>query len=261
MAARKKKGKAGTAVMSTADMEAAMEQYATDSQARVATPTGNVIGITQAKEFTYKQEIIGDELQVLVLDFVTVHAYYDREFDRNNPHPPACFSLSEDGEEMAPHHTSPAKQHDWCDGCPQDAWGSGKGEGKACKNGYRLAVLEPETDPAEAELAIMTTPPSSMKNWDGYIRELASKLKRGPNGVLTLFTFDEEFDYPVLVPEAAKQITDGAYFAGVMSRMEDARKMLMDPFDVSGYEPPAKRGSKKKAKKKAAKKKRAGKFG
>jgi len=259
MAARKKPG---TGVMSTADMEAAMEQYATDGKARIHAPVGNVIGISQSKEFTYKQEVIGNELQVVVVDFVHVNSYYDREFDRNNPGPPACFALSEDGDEMQPDESSPVKQNEWCNGCPQDAWGSGKGEGKACKNGYRLAVLEPDTDPEEAELAMMTVPPSSLKNWDRYVRHLADKLKRGPNGVLTLFTFDEEFEYPVLVPEADKQIQDAAYFAGIMSRMDDARKMLLDPFDVSNYEPPGKKKPvRKKAAKKKATRKRGSKFG
>ncbi len=244
------------AMVSMKDMEEAMAAQVSDATARIHQPAGNVIGIQNSK-FTYKQEVIGDELTIIILDFIHQKCWYDSSFNRDNPMPPACFAQSIDGDEMQAHKTSPAKQSDWCDGCEKNAWGSsttGSGEGKACRDQYRLAVLEPADDPAEADIAILTVPATSLKNFDQYIRDLA-KLKRAQNAVLTLVTFNDEVDFQLLEFEAEKEIKKPAYYKGILERMEDARAAIMEPIDVSNYEAPSKR--KKKTKKKAAKKKTA----
>lgn len=250
-----KKKKPSTAVMSMADMEAQMEQHATSAKARVHQPTGNVIGIKNSKKFTFKKEVIGNELDVYVLDFAHVNTYYEQAYDPDNPTPPSCFALSHDGEEMKPDPSAPAPQADYCDGCPMNAWGSAeKGDGKACKNGYRLAVMETDAKPEEAEIAVLSLPPTSLKNWDNYVRDLVDKMKRSPNGVQTLFTFDDDEEWPVLVPSVSGAIKKPAIYAGILSRMEAAKDIILEPFDVSGYEAKPKPKRKTAARKTTAKK-------
>lgn len=246
--------KAGTDVVSMKDMEDMMALQVSDATARIHQPTGNVIGIRNSR-FTYKQEVIEGDLEIIVLDFIHQRVWYDAKFDPDNPAPPACFSQSADGDEMQPHNSSPSKQADYCDGCPMDAWGTattGSGEGKACREQYRLAVLEPTDDPAEGDIALLTLPPSSLKNWDKYVRELG-KLKRPPNSVLTIVSFDTSVDFPLLDFSVEQEIKKPEYYKGICDRMEEARSAVMDPLDVSNYEPPS---AKKKVKKKAASKKR-----
>ena len=100
--ARKKKGE----VVSMKDMEERMALQVSDATARIAQPVGNVIGI-RASRFTYKTENIGDVLDIIVLDFINQHSWFDSDFDPDNPLPPACFAQSASGDEMQPHPTSP----------------------------------------------------------------------------------------------------------------------------------------------------------
>jgi len=251
--------KKGTAVVSMKDMEDAMALQVSDATARINQPAGNVIGIRNA-QFTYKQETLGDELNIILLDFIHQNAYYDSKFNPDNPLPPACFAQSADGIEMQPHPSSPDLQNEFCDGCIRNAWGSsteGSGEGKACKNQYRFAVLEPTDDPAEGDIALLTAPSTSLKNWDQYVRDLSKLIPaRAPNSVLTLVTFDQDADWPLLCFEADKKIEDGAYYAGILARMGEARKALLEPIDVSNYEAPKSRKKSKKVTKKKAKKRK-----
>ena len=129
--------KTSKAMVSMKDMEESMAMQVSDATARIHQPAGNVIGIQNSK-FTYKQEVIGDELTIIVLDFIHQKQWYDSPFVREDPKPPACFAQSVSGEEMQRHNSSPVPQSDWCDGCDKNAWGSattGSGEGKACRGG------------------------------------------------------------------------------------------------------------------------------
>lgn len=254
------------AVVSMKEVEKQMAVYAGSAKARINQPAGNVIGIRNSK-FTYKQEVIGDELSVIALDFVHVNAWYDSDFDPENPAPPACFAISDDGKEMVPHPSSPKKQNETCDGCPQNAWGSAdRGRGKSCKNQYRIACMETSSEPEEAEIALLTMPPTSQKNWGKYVTSLDTKLNRPTFGVVTKFSFDAEMDYPVILAECESVTDDAAKLTAIMGRIDSVRETLREPFDVSGYDVPArtprrqaapKKKARTKAKAKAAPKKKA----
>ena len=239
----------GKEVVSMREVEEQMAAFATGAKARINQPGGNNIGIRNSR-WTYKQEVIDGNLRVIAVDFVHVNAWYDQDFDPDEPAPPACFAISDDGDEMAPHPSAPAPQHERCDGCPMNAWGSAdRGRGKACKNQYKIAVIEADADPDDAELAILTLPPTSQRNWEKHVTGLERKLNRPPFGVVTLFSFDDDYDYPVITCEVDAVIDKPAHLQGIMGRVDAARAELIEPPDVSGYEPPApKRKSRAKAK-------------
>jgi len=184
-----RKKRTGKAVVTMADLEKRMAVHATDAKARIKQPAGNNIGIRNSK-FTYKQEVIPSPLRCIVIDFVHTNTWYDQRFDPDNPGPPACFAMSLDGENMEPYDVSPDRQSNECNGCKQNAWRTADvGEGKACKNTYRLAVIAPgkNEDASEAEFAILTIPPTSLKHWEHYVRGLQVTLDRPPHGVITEF--------------------------------------------------------------------------
>lgn len=239
--------KAKTQVVSMKQVEEQMAAFASGAKARINQPAGNSIGIRNSK-FTYKQEVIGDTLLVVAIDFVHVNSWYDQRFDPDAPAPPACFAISDDGVDMEPFDISPVAQHERCDGCPQNAWGSAdQSRGKACKNQYRIACMEVDADAGEADIAFLTLPPTSQKNWDKYITGLERKLGKPPFGVVTQFGFDTDFDYPVITMDVESVIADAPKLAGIMARMDEVRKSLNEPFDVAGYEAPAKAAKKKPA--------------
>ena len=255
------------ALISMKDLEKQYESDVEDAAARLNKPIGNTIGIRNSK-FSYKGDVIGRSMLSIIVDFVHAQTWYVNAFDPDNPEPPSCHALSVSGDEMQPFADSPMKQSDWCDGCPLDAWESADvGRGKACGQQYKLAVLAagPGETLDNAELAIMTVPPTSLKNFDAYVKHLKKKFKRPPHGVLTRFSFDEDAEHPVLMfeDEAAIKVIEDAQ--SINARREEARTLLMTPPDFTQTADPKKKkktaGKKRKkvAKKKVTKKKAASK--
>lgn len=251
------------ALVSMKDLEKQYESDVEDAAARLNKPIGNTIGIRNSK-FSYKGDVIGRSMVSIIVDFVHAQTWYVNAFDPENPEPPSCHALSVTGDEMQPFADSPIKQSDWCDGCPLDAWESADvGRGKACGQQYKLAVLAagPGETLDNAELAIMTVPPTSLKNFDAYVKHLKKKFKRPPHGVLTRFAFDEEEEHPVLIFEDEKAIGNIEDAQSVNGRREEARTLLMTPPDFTQTADPKKKTKKKTAKKrkKVVKKKAASK--
>lgn len=254
------KKKPGKAVLSMKDLEAEMFKDASDASARTAAIGGNTIGIRNSK-FSYKNEVIGRTLEAVVVDHIFCNAYYDIKFDADNPAPPACIAISVDGEDMTPEKNSPKRQSDYCDGCPQNAWGTADvGNGKACAEQYKLAIIQPGQgeDYSTAEMAVLTFPPTSRKNWTKYVKDIQDKLGRPPYGVVTLFGFEQDAEWPILEPELAKKITSAKDLNDIRDRLKEARNMLITPPDFSTFVPKTKKPrAKKKASKKTASKKTA----
>ena len=243
-------------------MKALTKRFSADVQnatARLNKPVGNTIGIRNSK-FTYKQELIGRSMIAIAIDFVHAQTWYEDAYDPDNPSPPSCHALSVDGEEMQPLKASPLIQADFCDGCPLDAWGTADiGRGKACAQQYKIAVVAagPGETLANCEMAILTLPPTSMKNWEKYVKDLGKGEERPPYGVYTRFSFVEEEEWPILEFELDQLITDVSEANAILGRLDEARELLMTPPDFSGFDdaPARKKKSKKKAKKKVVKKK------
>lgn len=247
----------GKALLSMNDLAKRYAADVEDASARINKPAGNTIGIRNSK-FSYKGDVIGRSMISIIVDFVHAQAWYDVAFDPDAPVPPACHALSVDGEEMAPFKASPNKQSEFCDGCPQDAWGTADiGRGKACAQQYKLAVLAagPGETLDNAELAILTLPPTSLKNFDNYVKHLKKKFSVPPHGVLTRFTFAEDEEWPVLEFEDDRVITAVVDFDSVGGRRGEARELLMTPPDFSGSADDKSKRKTKKKKKKVAKKK------
>ena len=248
---------AGKQLVSMKALEKRFASDVKDSTARLNKILGNTIG-TRNSKFTYKQEVIGRTMVGIVVDFVHSQSWYEEVFDPDNPTPPSCHALSVDGDEMQPFKQSPIKQADYCDGCPLDAWGTADvGDGKACKQQYKLAVIAagPGETLATCEMAAMIAAPTSLKNWDKYVRDLDKGENRPPYAVYTHFSFAEDEEWPVLEFELERLITDVGEANDVLGRLDEAREFLMTPPDFSSFDATAKKKSKKKTKKKVAKKK------
>lgn len=236
--------KPGKSVRSMADIEKEMETYAEGGSAKLVQTGGNVIG-TRNERFTFKGNLIGEEMFVTVLDFVQANSFYEDDFDENNISVPGCFATSADGEDMAPPANVPNRQNPQCDGCPQNAFGSAEGSarGKACKNQYKLAVVDRECNDARgAEIFTLTLPPTSIKKWNEYVQGLRAVHKRPVWGVLTRFYFDNDdpnSTFKMLLPEM-ESIHKSPHFLGTIPESLAAiNEQLLEGPDVSNYEKPA----------------------
>jgi len=247
-------------LMTLKDIDKALEKHVSDAGARIEKPTGQSIGI-KGKKFKYKDDVIGRVASFVIVDFIRANAYYDSPFHEDQIELPACLALSVDGKEMKPLELAPRKQNAQCDGCDQNAWGSADvGRGKSCAEQYRLAVLAVDKTRnetyASCDMATVTVPPTSKKNFAQYVKKLDENTNRPPLAFLTEFSFDDDFDHEVLLFEVNTPYKDAKTLSAILSRVDEAREMLMSPPDFSGNvkESASKRKTKKKVKVKAKKK-------
>lgn len=120
--------------------------------------------------------------------------FYEDPYEEGSNEAPDCFS--NDG--VAPDPSAENPQAKKCAVCPHSQWGSrvtdnGK-KGKACSELKRLAVAEPgnEDDPM-----LLRVPPTSLKNWDDYLRKLGKKGITPPM-VVTKVGFDASVAHQLL---------------------------------------------------------------
>lgn len=146
------------------------------------------------------QQMPNNEMAVIVLDYVLENTYYDQDFDPDSPTSPVCFAFGTDEETMKPHPDAVSPQSDACATCEWNRFGSAdRGRGKACRNSRRLALtpagkidsdgeLQAEEDPEyfeTSDVAFLKVPPTSLKGWAAYVREVVGFYKTPPIGVYT----------------------------------------------------------------------------
>ena len=187
-----------------------------------------------------------DELELVIVDFLSHNLFYDRVFDPKTPFPPACFAIGAEPTTLAPSKNSPSAQADTCTACPNNMFNSDPkgGKGKACKNTRLLAVLPGsaiDDDKVDLDLWTLSIPPAAMSFFDGYVRTLAAKHKTAPTGVITKVTLAAGSEYfsPRFEVVRPLKVSELGTF---MRRREEARARLEQEPDVTQYEPPAPRG-------------------
>lgn len=207
---------------------------------RTAPAGGDKIQL-KGKQFNLPDGSQTDELQVVIVDFIATNNFYEGAYDPKNITPPACFAIGQVITQMVPSDNSPVKQADSCGVCPMNQFGSA-GDGKACKNMRRLAVLPPDAD-ADTPLWVLDVSPTGLKSFDGYVKTVATKFGVLPIGVVTTISFAPEVDYGSLRfgnPQPNENMTEH------WSRRKEATERLMQEPDVSAYatpQPPKGRGA------------------
>ena len=217
-----------------ANINAEMAAEVADFQSRIQTHGGDKIK-TDEKLFTLPDGSSAEELSVIIVDFVSTNAYYDKPWNPNTPVPPNCFAISPDAIGMEPSGNSPDKQCDTCTACWANQWNSSTtGAGKACKNERLLALMAPDGD-ADSPLMVINVTPTALKSFDNYVASVARSFQRPPRGVITTITFDPHVKYSSLRfgnPIACDQ----DQLARAWARKEEAMTRLLREPDVSAFE-------------------------
>lgn len=182
---------AGSTALSTLDSQLAQE-VATIRDA-IGGPAGNAIKIKPTGDFVLPDgAIIGNQIQVVVLDFVSKNFLYTERYDPNNPSPPACFAVGKNIAAMVPVKEAPDPQSENCASCPMNAFGSGEnGKSKACKNTRELAVLLVEDDGShnapDAPIYTLSLSPTNMRSFDSFVSNCVRTLGGPPiKAIVTL---------------------------------------------------------------------------
>ena len=233
-----------------ADLAAEMESFKT----RLAAPTGDQIKVDD-KVFKLPNGDTCDTLSVIIVDFVAYNKYYEGAYNPNNIVPPNCFSIGLEPASMVPSANSPDKQADACGSCWANQFkSSSNGNGKACQNRIRLAVMAPDDD-GSGPLMLLEVSSTALKSFNSYVASVARTFQRPPRGVITEISCDPNLKYDSLRFSNPQPCTP-ELFALAHSRKQEAQERLMVEPDVStqAEAPAAKpgRGLKAPAKRKVA---------
>jgi hypothetical protein len=155
---------------------------------------------------------MGSNIEVVILGHIRSHELYpDTVYNANKPEAPICYSRNLLNEPSMPHKNVDKPECDNCEDCPNNEWGS-KGQGKACNETYKVAVIVPAYDPnVPVVLKIAST---GMKGFDSSIGGIQKAF--GKNGNLAM-------PYAAIVNA---EFTDAAYpvvkITGTQARVNPA---------------------------------------
>jgi len=214
-----------------------LNKEAADIASRISKGPRNKITSVGGASFVLPDGSSGAKLELVVIDFVTDNQYFDRPYDRKNPSPPACFAIGVNPRDMVPSENSPSKQASHCTNCAQNQWKSGAGDGKACKNGRRLAVTPINAlDDGTRPVWLMDIPPASIKFFDAFVQKVSSAHKVPPVGVLAELCHEagSAYNAPRFAP--IRLLTNDE-LGEIMPLREEAMTLLMEEPDVSKYVP------------------------
>jgi hypothetical protein len=202
---------------------------------KLAAPTGKSIGITQSKEFRFPDGTKSTSFKGIIVGFVSHNAYYEGAFDRDNMVPPNCFAIGvvkNDDLERSANSPDPQPEDggDECKGCWANQWKSAAvGNGKACKNSIKLAILC-----EDGELRPMGLSSTALKPFGSYVSEIVQAFGVPPYGVMTEFSFDAS-DYSSVRCGNPLRLNDDQLAHALMLKPEAMAMLLTEP-DVSEFD-------------------------
>jgi len=271
MAAKKKAKKKASkkqskALVSMEDYEKQMMADASSDSARITSREGGSFISTQNGTFTYQDSDLGDSMEVVIVGFASTNMHYPFPYDSDDPNSPGCAAVGmDDNDYLIPSEESPDKINDDCETCEFNEWGSADvGKGKKCKNGKRLALISyDEILNEEVEVAMLSIAPTSMGNFNKFVKGLEKTLKRPTYGIVTKVFFDPDDD-KVIKFKPVEPVSDPAQMQVIMEQRQLIEEALIEEPDFSNFHEPVKKqrrgGSGKKASKKKSSKKKSSKF-
>lgn len=187
---------------------------------------------TKNKKFTLPNGQSGEEIEVVILDFVWAMVNYPGVYNSNNPQQPNCFAIGRDNPmsgQLKPHENSAEPQFEDCKDCPKNQWQSApSGNGKACKNQRRLIVLPPDATEDTEPMTIYVSP-GGLKHFDAYVSRLSAEHQVLPVQVITKMSFDQDQSYPLLKFEMI-DVHDNLQF--FWHKRDAAQEMLFRPLET-----------------------------
>lgn len=168
-----------------------------EAASKTVDPPSNFKISTKGKMFTLPDGTSSrGPMQAVILDYRTVHNYYKGNYDPNKPEAPTCFAISKMVEGMKPSPNAADPQSEICQDCSFNQWKSAPvGNGKACKNIRRLALVPPNAN-VDTRPMIIDVSPTALKHFDGFISKL-TKMNMIPAQVVAEVDFADA-DFPQL---------------------------------------------------------------
>lgn len=186
----------------------------------------------------------------VVINWISANQFWEGVYDDKNPTPPDCFALGVNPKELIPSQNSTDIQSDeTCNDCPNNVFGSGQGNAKACKNTRLLGLVAGDSESDEDAILKLSASPTSLRNFDAYVQTLATKNLL-PIQVITEIDFDANQSYPRLMFKAVGPNPNVEMHWG--RRLEAEQMLLVEP-DPTAFSEQSSKSSGKTSKKTAKK--------
>jgi hypothetical protein len=187
------------------------------------------------------QAIPGNKLACIVIASAFENRYYKNKWDPNKRENPTCWALSIDGENMAPNpdHVKEPPAED-CASCPNGMWGSaGEGsKGKACKNIRRLGLIPSSSvkdgNAKTAEVALLSVPVTSAKNWANYVNQCSAEFARPPWALITEVYTEPDPKTQFQIKFRTLSLINDDMLGDLHSRIPGIQDILLAPYDTTG---------------------------
>jgi hypothetical protein len=198
------------------------------------------------------KEVKTGKVNVVVLGYCALNAFYKKAWDPNEKTPPDCyaFSLAANDPEMAPHPSVARKESAKCADCPQNVFGTASvGAGKACANKIRLGMLtEDSLEDAEsvqtAELGVGHVSPTNLKRWKKYVDDVESEYGRPVWAVVTEITSENDPKTQIKVSfKVVDKIEDDDILSALERRVLKVQDALQTPYAAASEKAPAKKAA------------------
>jgi hypothetical protein len=252
------KKKPGTAVVAWDEALAARAAMAKKAEASVS--TGSFISFKSGVMSYQGNPVPGNSLQIIVLSSIMENNFFEGSYDSNTPQSPVCYAFGHDEEEMAPHEAVEEPQCETCAGCPHNEWGSAdKGNGKACKNVRRLAVITADTLDGgaetlhDAEVAYVKLPVTSVKGWAGFVNQLAATNKPPLAFVAEMSVVPDAKTQFKVTFKAIEEIDDGELIGALLEKADLVDTQIAFPYQKVEVAAKPQRAAKPAAKRTPAK--------
>ena len=185
------------------------------------------------------KEVKTGKINVVVLGYCALNAFYKKVWDPNDKTPPDCyaFALAANDPDMAPHASVVHKESVKCADCPQNVFGTATvGAGKACGNKIRLGMLtEDSLEDAEAiqtaELGVGHVSPTNLKRWKKYVDDVEADYGRPVWAVVTEITSENDPKTQIKVSfKVVDKIEDDDILSALEKRVLKVQDTLQVPY-------------------------------
>lgn len=190
-------------------------------------------------------EMPDNKVDMILLATAFRNTYYDKPFNQDVLVNPKCFAISSDGEDMTPHENVAEPEAEKCADCEYSKWNSDPrpgSRGKACKETRRIIAIPKDAISSaaavkEAEMAVFDVPVTSVRNYGNYVNQLSAGLNRPMWSVITTVEVkkDQKTQFKVFFTPI-DVVNDSSVLLAIKARLDDAKRIVMIPFDESSVE-------------------------
>lgn len=205
------------------------------------------------------EQMPGNQVCCVIIDSYRANSFYKNKWTPDVIESPTCYAFGRGGDDMAPHESMAdhpdyfEPQHEQCQGCPKNEFGSADtGRGKACQNRIRLTLipageyrpkkgsrdldLDLIADPKDfssTDAIFLSLPPTSVRAYSMYVSNLAAQHHLPPSAVITVIHVEPDAKNQVAVTFEMLEVLPDDLMV-IADQRSDAAGAL--PF--KGYTPP-----------------------